>query len=159
MFITYSEAEVPLGLLAGKSDVRHWHYAELSLPCVWFYVSIGYQRSDKFGQTTLLLASIREFEQLLSDRDADMWLEDVMVVTPGSVNGCGHWRMDRLNELSEAVESNTGQLTYVYGLEDGRLVIEGPTADPSSVQSERTIFSIQRDITNAVGAAISHCGV
>ena len=71
MFITYSEAEVPLGLLAGKSDVRHWRYAELSLPCVWFYVSIGYQRSDTFGQTTLLLTGIREFEELLSDRDAE----------------------------------------------------------------------------------------
>jgi len=159
MFITYNEAEVPLGLLAGKSDVRHWLYAELSLPCVWFYVSIGYQRSAKFGQTTLLIAGIREFEQLLSDRDSDMWLEDVMVVTPGSVNGSGHWRMDRLSELSEAVESNTGQLTYVYKLEDGGLVLEGPTADPASMQSGRIIFSIQRDITNAVGAAISHCRV
>jgi hypothetical protein len=158
MFITYSEAEVPLGLLAGKSDVRHWRYAELSLPCVWFYVSIGYQRSEKFGQTTLLLAGIREFEQLLSDRDADMWLEDVMVVTPRSVNGSGHWQMDRLSELNESAESSTGHLTYVYGLENGRLVIEGPTADPAGVQSGRTIFSIQRDITNALTAAISHCG-
>lgn len=76
-----------------------------------------------------LLSGIREFEQLLSDRDADMWLEDVMVLTPGSVNGSGHWRMDRLSELSEAAESSTGQLTNIYGLEDGRLVIEGLTSE------------------------------
>ena len=157
MFITYSKAEVPLGLLAGKPDVRHWRYTELSVLSLWFYVSIGYQRSGKFGHTTLLLAGMREFEQLLSDRDADMWLEDVMVVIPGSMNGSGHWRMERLSELSEAVDLKSAQLTYVYRLEDGQVVIEGTRIDPASVQSERTIFSISRDITTALGAAIAPC--
>ena len=119
MFVTYSKAEVPIGVLAGHSGVHHWRYAELSFSGVWFYVSIGYVRSNQPGRSTLLLSGLGEFEQLLSDRGPDLWLEEVMIVSPSEINGTDSWKMDRLMTLEEVDEKSSGQLIYIYRIENG----------------------------------------
>lgn len=140
MLVTYAQAEVPLALLVGNSDVRHWRYAELAFNCVWFYVSIGYVQSGPQRQSTLLMTELREFEQLLSDCGKFLWIDDVMVVSPGNLNGSGGWKMERLVALEEAVDKKTAQLSYIYSLECGKHYVEGTFADKSNLSVERVIY-------------------
>jgi hypothetical protein len=145
MFITYDHAEVPLGLLAGTPSVKHWRYAELSSLSNWFCVSIGYVRSGKPSCSTLLIAGLREFEELLGDRNDDLWIEDVLLVTSSDVNGSRGWQMERLSMLSEAVSESNGCFSYIYNLENGRIYTEGEFLSPH--RFVRIIFDAAADVT------------
>lgn len=145
MLVTYAQAEVPLGLLVGKPDVRHWRYAELSFESVWLHVSIGYVRSGPPSQSTLLMPDLREFEQLLADCGDSLWIDEVMVVSPGDINGSGAWMMERLVTLEEVVNEDSGQLFYVYSVERGKRYIEGSSPRALKIRIKRTIYS--RDTT------------
>ena len=141
MLVTYAQAEVPLALLSGNPDVRHWRYAELSFSSLWLYVSVGYVRSGSRGQSTLLMPELREFEQLLSDCGDSLWIDDVMVVSPGCTNGSGGWMMERLFTLEEAFDEKTSNFNYIYSLENGMRYVEGPSIEESSMKIERIIYS------------------
>ncbi len=141
MLVTYAQAEVPLGLMAGKPDIRHWRYAELSFNSIWLYVSIGYVRLGPPRQCTMLLPELREFEQLLKDCKSEaLWIDDIMVVSPGDVNGSGAWMMDRLNALEEAIDEQTGEFVYIYVLEDGKRYTEAEITQSAKLRVERIIY-------------------
>lgn len=140
MFVTYVQAEVPLGLMANKPEIRHWRYAELSICCIWLYVSFSYIRSGHQRQCTLLMPELREFEQLLNDQGDTLWIEDVMVVSPGDVNGSGAWMMERLGVLVEAINPNNGGFVYIYVLENGRRYTEAEMIQSDKLRDERIIY-------------------
>lgn len=140
MLVTYAQAEVPLGLMAGKPEIRHWRYAELSFNSVWLYVSIGYARSGAERQCTLLMPELREFEQLLNDCGDELWIEDVMVVSPGDINGSGTWMMERLGTLEEAADEQTGEYIYIYVLENGKRYTETELIESAKLQVQRVIY-------------------
>lgn len=140
MLVTYAQAEVPLGLMAGKSGIRHWRYAELSFASIWLYVSIGYVRSGLQRQCTLLMPELREFEQLLNDLDDALWIDDVMVVSPGHVNDSGAWMMERLGALEEAVDKKTGEFVYIYVLENGRRYPESELIQSHKLRDQRVLY-------------------
>lgn len=140
MLVTYAQAEVPLGLMAGKSEIRHWRYAELSFSSIWLYVSISYIRSGHQRQSTLLMPELREFEQLLNDCDDALWIDDVMVVSPGDVNGSGAWMMERLSTLEEVINDKTQGYFYVYELENGKRYSEAEVTQCANAEIERIIY-------------------
>ncbi|MDD1141007.1 hypothetical protein M5G22_25890 [Pseudomonas sp. TNT2022 ID233] len=140
MLVTYAQAEVPLGLMAGKSEIRHWRYAELSFASIWLYVSIGYVRSGLQRQCTLLMPELREFEQLLNDCGDALWIDDVMVVSPGDVNDSGAWMMERLVALEEAVDKQTGEFVYIYVLDNGRRYTESELIQSDELQDQRVLY-------------------
>lgn len=140
MLVTYAQAEVPLALLTGNSDVRHWRYAELSFCSIWLFASTGYIRSGQTRQSTLLMPELREFEQLLDDCGDHLWIEDVMVVSPDHINGSGGWLMERLTELEEAVDERSGQLSYIYTVQSGTKYIEGSFSENSTLETLRSIY-------------------
>ncbi|MGY3305056.1 hypothetical protein ACVK1X_004371 [Pseudomonas sp. PvR086] len=140
MLVTYAQAEVPLGLMAGRPEIRHWRYAELSFNSIWLYVSIGYVRSGPQSQCTLLMPELREFEQLLNDRGDALWVDDVMVVSPGEVNGSGAWMMERLGTLEEAVNEQTGEFVYIYTLENGKRYSEADLIQSAKFEVQRVIY-------------------
>lgn len=140
MLVTYAQAEVPLGLMANKPEIRHWRYAELSFSSIWLYVSIGYVRSGHQRQCTLLMPELREFEQLLNDCGDELWIDDVMVVSPGDVNGSGAWMMERLDSLEEAFDEQTGEFVYTYVLENGRRYTEAELVLSAKREVQRIIY-------------------
>jgi hypothetical protein len=140
VLVTYPQAEVPLGLMAGKPEIRHWRYAELSFSSIWLYVSISYIRSGHQRQCTLLMPELREFEQLLNDCGDALWIDDVMVVSPGDVNGSGAWKMERLSALEEAINDRTGEFCYVYELENGERYTEAEVIQSANAEVERIIY-------------------
>jgi hypothetical protein len=138
--VTYAQAEVPLGLLAGNPEIRHWRYAELSFSSIWLYVSIGYVRSGLQSQCTLFMPELREFEQLLNDCGDALWIDDVMVVSPGDINHSGAWMMERLDTLEESVDEQTGELVYIYALENGKRYTETELIQRAKLDDQRVIY-------------------
>lgn len=149
MLVTYAQAEVPLGLMANKPDIRHWRYAELSFDSIWLYVSIGYTRSGHQRQCTLLMPELHEFEQLLNDRGDALWIDDVMIVSPGDVNGSGGWMMERLAALVEATNQKNGEFVYFYVLENGKRYTEAEMIQSAKLRDERIIYQASHHLTEA----------
>ena len=149
MLVTYAQAEVPLGLMANKPEIRHWRYAELSFNSIWLYVSIGYTRSGHQRQCTLLMPELREFEQLLNDRGDALWIDDVMIVSPGDVNGSGAWMMERLAALVEASNQKNGEFVYIYVLENGKRYTEAEMIQRAKLRDERIIYQSRHHLTDA----------
>ncbi|MEB2623779.1 hypothetical protein [Pseudomonas sp. YuFO8] len=146
MFISYNDAEVPIGQLCGDSSIRHWRYVELALNDPWFHVSIAFNRKGKVGHSNLLLATLREFEQLLSDCDDDLWLEQVLVVTPRDINGSERWQMDRLMQLTEAIDQQDSQFVYTYTLDNGSSFVIGECSAPQDTCNIRIVYDHSRDV-------------
>lgn len=149
MLVTYAQAEVPLGLMANKPEIRHWRYAELSFSSIWLYVSISYVRSGQQRECTLLMPELREFEQLLNDRGDALWIEDVMVVSPGDANGSGAWMMERLDTLIEAINQKNGEFVYIYVLENGKRYTEVELIQCAKLKDERIIYQSSHHLTGA----------
>jgi hypothetical protein len=126
--------------MADKPEIRHWRYAELSFDSIWLYVSIGYTRSGQHRQCTLLMPELREFEQLLGDCGDALWIDDVMVVSPGDVNSSGSWKMDRLSTLEEAIIKQNEEFVYIYVLENGKRYSEAEMLQNDKLKIERIIY-------------------
>ncbi|MNG32310.1 hypothetical protein D3C84_1182940 [compost metagenome] len=86
------------------------------------------------------MPELREFEQLLNDRGDALWVDDVMVVSPGDVNGSGAWMMERLDTLEEAVNEQTGEFVYIYRLENGKRYSEGELIQSAKFEVHRIIY-------------------
>ena len=95
MFRTPIAAEEPLfGQLFGE-DYRVWKYVELTLPHVWFYVTIVERVQTIEVKSILMIDSVALLEDLLSAPYSGCTVESIYVVTPGRLNGAGDWRMER----------------------------------------------------------------
>jgi hypothetical protein len=149
MFVTYRQAEMPMGMLFGNENELHWRYVELSLRCPWFYTTIGYVSGGDSFTKTLLIPSPPELERLLSEQHDRMWVEEVMLVSPGYMNGSDGWKMERLQELRVDVDDRDGYSNYVHVIEGGNCYIEGTCSDLSRLRTERAIFSAAEDIRTA----------
>ncbi|EPA99423.1 hypothetical protein PG5_02300 [Pseudomonas sp. G5(2012)] len=86
------------------------------------------------------MPELREFEQLLNDRGDALWVDDVMVVSPGDVNGSGAWMMERLATLEEAVNEHTGESVYIYTLENGKRYSEAELVKSARFEVQRVIY-------------------
>jgi hypothetical protein len=86
------------------------------------------------------MPELREFEQLLNDRGDAFWVDDVMVVSPGDVNGSGVWMMERLGTLEEAVNEQTGEFVYIYTLENGKRYSEADLIQSAKFEVHRVIY-------------------
>jgi len=141
MFLTYRETEMPMGRLFSDANVQHWRFAELPVCCHWFFVGVGYDQDGEGISSTLLITSTPEFERILTARREGVWVEGVMLVSPGHMNGSGRWKMERLEELRESIDDRDGFQHYVYVLEGGHSYIEGVCSDLSKLRTDRVVFS------------------
>ncbi|UVM36319.1 hypothetical protein LOY28_16440 [Pseudomonas sp. B21-017] len=115
-----------------------------------FYFSkayIGDKTIDGEGiSSALLITSTPEFERILSAQREGVWVEGVLLVSPGHMNGSGHWEMERLEELRESIDDRDGFQHYLYVLEGGHSYIEGAYSDLSRLRTDRVVFSIEEHL-------------
>jgi hypothetical protein len=86
------------------------------------------------------MPGLREFEQLLNDCGDALWIDDVMVVSPGDVNTSGAWMMERLDSLEEAVDEHTTEFIYIYVLENGKRYTEAELKQNDTLEVQRIIY-------------------
>ncbi|MNF98321.1 hypothetical protein D3C84_811770 [compost metagenome] len=141
MFVTYKQAEIPIGFYLGDENTQHWQYVEQTLHCPWFYVGLARRSGEEIMNSMLLIPSTQAFEQLLEQQGKDIWLKDVQLVTPGYMNGSDFWKMELLLEICEVIDDRDNSYSYVYKLEGERLYSENRQLDRMCSLTTRVIFS------------------
>jgi hypothetical protein len=141
MFITHKPAEIFLDAYLGDDATQYWQYVEQTTHCPWFYVKVGRRQGSEALTSMVLIPSISALEQLLNEQGVDIWLIDVLLVSPAYLNGSEGWKMERLLEVRETVDDISAGATYVYSLEGGHIYTEDLGSYRSNLQSPRIIFS------------------
>lgn len=71
-----------------------WH--PLNFP--WFNVTV---RIEGHSVSSLMVPSLIQLKKVLARQDPRLRVESIEYVTPGCMNGSGHWKMERLLEVTE----------------------------------------------------------
>lgn len=71
-----------------------WHSANFP----WFNVTIRMQND---ASNSLMVPSLAQLKQVLAQQGDDLKVESIEYVTPGFMNGSGHWKMEPLIEVTE----------------------------------------------------------
>ncbi|HEN8800256.1 TPA: hypothetical protein U8251_002855 [Pseudomonas putida] len=107
--ITRSPYDYDKGLLALDFVSQRFH-AE------WFYINQNI-RTDlgEISSRMLMIDDPNELKALLISRTRSAWVQDIYLVTPGSVNKTGTWAIDLLLEMKEfATATEHGNKGFAY---------------------------------------------
>ena len=130
MFETHVEGEIPLPAEFGYPNVRAWSYVHCHLFAPWLHVVRQVTYQDKGGgepyvlQDMLFLAEVGQLVELQAIPQVKIVSVDLM--SPGPLNGTGHWKLEPLAEIWEGlVPMGFGpRRAFVYVLEDGRRYLD-----------------------------------
>ncbi|PRA17869.1 hypothetical protein VRB78_11655 [Pseudomonas trivialis] len=123
MFLTFEHAEAPGGALMRGGHV--WRYVEYRPARPWFYVSILELSDDEWTPTTLLISTLEDLQELHRSDSHNLRITQVILVSPGELNGTGCWRMDELSEIAQVRSSERLSLIYKMTNEDKYYEDEG----------------------------------
>lgn len=143
MFETHIEGEIPLPTGIDHPDVRAWSYVHCRLFAPWLHVvrEVTY-RDEPDGergvlQDMLFLAEVAHLMQLQIMPRVRILSVDLM--SPGPLNGTGHWKLEPLAEIWEGLVPMRYEplRAFVYVLEDGRRYVDAPLDIPESELIEK----------------------
>lgn len=110
------EAELMPGLIRSTSGFQFWSLVEIETIWPWFHVETVYCSRESRHRGIVLAPNVQLLSDLITARSATCWVEQVQVITPGSMNGTGCWKMDILESLHEVTDSFGQPLGYEYHL-------------------------------------------
>lgn len=103
MFETHDVAEVHVPPLLASNGERLWQYVALRLHMPWFYVIYKTTAASQIRSSSILF--LQHPEQLIDlQQQAGIKIEQVELVSPGYMNGEGHWKMEPLREIWKGLE-------------------------------------------------------
>ncbi|WP_339441864.1 hypothetical protein [Pseudomonas proteolytica] len=115
MIETHAEAVIS-SIFYSEEGFLEWRFAIQRFHTEWFYIRQNFvtENGDISGRM-LIMDDINELKSLLSTRGGEAWVEDIYLVTPGSVNHTGTWAIDLLLEMKEVVPApNLVNRNFVY---------------------------------------------
>lgn len=124
MIVTTKDAEIPLPEALSPNGERNWTYAELDPPAQLLLLSIETTlEADYVIDRTLLFSSYIFLSSALANLSAESKVIAVQFISPGSLNGTGHFRLDLVRQIWR------DQLSFAvrYVLADGSELIDGDT--------------------------------
>lgn len=120
MFLTFDHAEVPMGaLLKGGHS---WRYVEYPTIYPWFHVTLTEVDETQRRPTTFHIYQAADLIELATSAAPQLQIEQVLLVSPGHLNGTGAWQMDELSEIAEV--NLEGGSSLIYRLFDDRVLFE-----------------------------------
>jgi hypothetical protein len=138
MFRTPIAAEEPVfGRLFGE-DYRVWKYVELTLPHVWFYVSIVERVQTIEVKSVLMIDSVALLDDLLSASQAGRYVESIHLVTPGRLNESGDWRMERLLRIEHL--SDQDSVAFLYRVQNDTTYVDGDRSLTLQMSTQRRVI-------------------
>lgn len=109
MFVTYESARVP-----GEGIRLLWRVVHRSIHVPFF--NVVFSDAEARGKQSLVLVE-RPEDLLALDTQEGVTIQEVDLITPGSINGSGRWMMGPLREIWRSDDGK--QPSYVYVLMDG----------------------------------------
>lgn len=118
MFRTYAHATVPLSSRL-EPDLQIWPYVEQILHLPWFYATMVHTCNDVELREMLLISDVLTLESLQQRRSPGR-VEEILLVSPGPMNGRGRWLMEPLRQIHYVPCSPLGRSHYCYVVDGGR---------------------------------------
>lgn len=114
MFRTMRDAELMPGLIRSTSGFQFWSLVELETVWPWFHVETIDSTEDSHHIGVVLAPNVQLLRDLIAAGGKTSWVQQVQVITPGSMNGTGTWKMEVLETLYEVIGSSGQALGYKY---------------------------------------------
>lgn len=118
MFRTYAHANIPLSSRL-EPDLQVWPYVEQILHLPWFYATMVHTCDDVEFREMLLISDVLTLKSL-QQRMTPGYVEEILLVSPGSMNGRGRWLMEPLREIRYVPGSPLCRSHYCYVLDGGQ---------------------------------------
>jgi len=127
MIVTTALAEIPLPEALTPNGERNWTYAELDPPDQHFLVTLNTTiDEDLILPRTFLVSTCNILLGSLPGLTAQGELVAVQFISPSSLNGTGHYRLDHIREIWGDKHS----WAWRYVLADGSELIDGEVSSP-----------------------------
>ncbi len=80
--------------------LAHWHAVTRMLRKHWFHLSVVMVGEGKGHEFELMVNDELKLQQVLQAQDEEIFVKEIQVVTPSSMNGSGAWRMEKVKSLA-----------------------------------------------------------
>lgn len=80
--------------------LAHWHAVTRMLRKHWFHLSVVMVGQGKGHEFELMVNDELKLQQVLQSQDEEVFVKEIQVVTPASMNGSGAWRMEKVKSLA-----------------------------------------------------------
>ena len=119
MFRTYRHTAVPFRSKL-EPDLQLWPYIEQILYLPWFYASVIRTQGDAISREMLLISDVETWERLEIALGSSGRLTEVLLVSPGPMNGQDRWLMEPLLRIDYVARSRLRGSHYSYAVANGR---------------------------------------
>lgn len=119
MFRTMREAELMSGLIRPTSGLQFWSMVELETVWPWFHVETIDCTRHNHHRGIVLAPNTQVLKDLINGVSESAWITQVQVITPGSLNGSDHWKMEILSNLREVVDTSGKVSGHEYQVATG----------------------------------------
>ena len=121
MFRTMREAELMTGLVLPTSSCQFWSLVELETVWPWFHIETIDCSGDSHHKGIVFAPNVQLLKDLINAGSRSAWVNQVQVVTPGSMNDTGSWKMEILESLHEVVDSSGEVSGHEYRVATGKV--------------------------------------
>ncbi|OOQ44578.1 hypothetical protein AO361_15840 [Pseudomonas fluorescens] len=144
MFRTYLHTAIPLSSRL-EPDLQLWPYVEQILTLPWFYATVTRSQGDVVSKEMLLISDVLTLEHFQLGLSSGQ-VEDILLVSPASMNGQGRWLMEPVQEISYVPSSQLWRSHYLYVVAGGRNYTNNcdPGLEAEQSNRSRIVFSIDR---------------
>jgi len=93
--------------------LAHWHAVTRMLRKHWFHLSVVMVGQGKGHEFELMVNDELKLQQVLQSQDEEVFVKEIQVVTPASMNGSGAWRMEKVKGLAIGDDQNGDSVCVV----------------------------------------------
>jgi hypothetical protein len=130
MFRTTSADRHPIKSAIAGHGCDVWTRATLTLDIPWYCLSYSSTSEATIGLSgTELLSKPDQIAEFLSDTDANIRIDQLLLVSPPRLNGTQQWLMEPLAEVWQGRLGNSFFNVPVYVLQNGRRYVGAPNCD------------------------------
>ena len=130
MFRTIFSDRHPIKSAIAGHGCDVWTRATLTLDIPWFCLSYSSTSEATYGLSgTELLSKPDQVAEFLSDTDAKIQIDQLLLVSPPRLNGTQQWLMEPLAEVWQGRLENNFFYVPVYVLQNGRRYVGAPNCD------------------------------
>ncbi|MEK2607960.1 hypothetical protein WLF18_02410 [Pseudomonas shirazensis] len=142
MFHTVMGAQVRT--MFDEHESPEWRFVYHSLNCEWFYITkIEWEDGEPTGVYMMLIGDVAELQLLLSAKLKATTIGNIYLVTPGHMNGTGHWNHNLLLKIDEVDDVYPGcaNINHIYTIHrNGPTELYSSLPDGEWEKNERVVL-------------------
>ena len=121
--------------------LAHWHAVSRMLRKHWFHLTVKMIVKGRAHEFELMVNDEPKLQQVLQSQDDEVFVKDIQIVTPASMNGGDTWRMEKVESLALGQDSD-GDAVCVVAVEGGSIYHDSyrSSLDVTTLTNVRTLY-------------------